>query len=84
MLTLCFGAARDLKCNAGDALDRAAALPGHDQRRKRGGVGIDSVHTNCGNRPNTAQPDGWLKVLAPDGTPGPNLEDSDEYCRLWR
>ena len=50
----------------------------------RGGLGIDWVHTNCGNRPNRTQPDGWLKVLAPDGTPGPNLEDSHEYCRLWR
>ena len=49
-----------------------------------GRLGIDWVHTNCGNRPRTAQPDGWLKVLAPDGTPGPNLEDSHEYCRLWR
>ena len=50
----------------------------------RGGLGIDWVHTNCGNRPSWAQPDGWLKVLAPDGSPGPNLEDSHEYCRLWR
>ena len=50
----------------------------------RGGLGIYWVHTNCGNRPRTAQPDGWLKVLAPDGTSGPNLEDSHEYCRLWR
>jgi hypothetical protein len=49
-----------------------------------GGLGIDWVHTNCGNRPRTAQPDGWLKVLAPDGSPGANLEDSHEYCRLWR
>ncbi len=50
----------------------------------RGGLGIDWAHTNCGKRPSTAQPDGWLKVLAPDGSPGPNLEDSHEYCRLWR
>jgi hypothetical protein len=50
----------------------------------RGGLGIDWVHTNCGNRPRPAQPDGWLKVLAPDGSPGSNLEDSHEYCRLWR
>ena len=50
----------------------------------RGGLGIDWVHTNCGKTPRPAQPDGWLKVLAPDGTPGPNLEDSQEYCRLWR
>jgi hypothetical protein len=50
----------------------------------RGGPGIDWVHTNCGNRPSTAQPDGWLKVLAPDGSPGPDLEGSQEYCRIWR
>src|SRR6202035_2264054 len=46
----------------------------------RGGLGIDWVHTNCGKRSSTAQPDGWLKILAPDGSPGPNLEDSHEYC----
>jgi hypothetical protein len=50
----------------------------------RGGLGIDWVHTNCGRTPRPPQPDGWLKLLAPDGTPGPNLEASQEYCRLWR
>ena len=50
----------------------------------RGGLGIDWVHTNCGKTPRPAQPDGWLKVLTPAGSPGPNLEDSQEYCRLWR
>jgi hypothetical protein len=50
----------------------------------RGGRGIDWVHTNCGKTPRTAGPDGWLKLLAPGGTPGPNLEDSREYCRLWQ
>jgi hypothetical protein len=50
----------------------------------QGGPGIDWVHTNCGARPNDAQPDGWLKVLGPEGMPGPNLEDSQEYCRLWQ
>jgi hypothetical protein len=49
-----------------------------------GGPGIDWVHTNCGETPGPNQPDGWLKVLAPDGTPGPNLEASPEYCRLWQ
>jgi hypothetical protein len=49
-----------------------------------GGVGIDWVHTNCGDAPSPAQPDGWLKVVAADGRPGPNLEASQEYCRLWR
>ena len=63
---------------AGDRLELCGKL------FTRGGLGIDWVHTNCGNRPNRTQPDGWLMVLAPDGSPGPNLEDSDEYCRLWR
>jgi hypothetical protein len=50
----------------------------------QGRLGIDWVHTNCGDRPRPNQPDGWLKVLAADGAPGPNLEASQEYCRLWR
>ena len=53
------------------------------KRFTHGGLGIDWVHTNCGERPRPAQPNGWLKVLAPDGAPGPNLESSQEYCRLW-
>jgi hypothetical protein len=48
-----------------------------------GGPGIDWVHTNCGNTPTAAEPDGWLKIISSDGTAGPNLEDSQEYCRLW-
>ena len=49
-----------------------------------GRAGIDWVHTNCGETPTAARPDGWAKVMAPDGSPGPNLENSPEYCRLWR
>jgi hypothetical protein len=49
-----------------------------------GGPGIDWVHTNCGDPPESDKPDGWVKVLGQDGTPGPNLEASQEYCRLWR
>ena len=63
---------------AGDRLELCGKL------FTRGGRGIDWVHTNCGETPRAAGPDGWLKLLAPDGTPGPNLEDSREYCRLWR
>jgi hypothetical protein len=48
-----------------------------------GGPGIDWVHTNCGAAAGPTQPDGWVKILAPDGTSGPNLEGSQEYCRLW-
>src|SRR5262249_52868731 len=61
----------------GDRLELCGKLFAH------GGRGIDWVHTNCGNTPRPAQPDGWLKIVAPDGTPGPNLEGSREYCRLW-
>jgi hypothetical protein len=49
-----------------------------------GQPGIDWVHTNCGARPTDAQPDGWLKVFGSDGSLGPNLEGSKEYCRLWQ
>ena len=62
---------------AGDRLELCGKLFTH------GRPGIDWVHTNCGETPRAAQPDGWLKVVASDGTLGPNLEDSREYCRLW-
>jgi hypothetical protein len=49
-----------------------------------GGPGMDWVHSNCGDRPTSARPDGWVKVIGPDGAPGPNLEANQEYCRLWQ
>ena len=49
-----------------------------------GGSGMDWVHTNCGDRPTPDTPNGWVKVVGPDGTPGPNLESNQEYCRLWQ
>lgn len=49
-----------------------------------GGPGMDWVHSNCGDRPTRDKPDGWVKVIGQDGTPGPNLESNQEYCRLWR
>jgi hypothetical protein len=61
----------------GDRLELCGKLYTH------GGPGIDWVHTDCGETPSANQPDGWLKLLPPDGTPGPNLEASQEYCRLW-
>jgi hypothetical protein len=45
---------------------------------------MDWVHINCGDQPTPEQPDGWVKVIGPDGTPGPNLESNQEYCRLWQ
>jgi hypothetical protein len=50
---------------------------------QNGGRGIHWVHTDCGKPPTAQQPDGWVKMLASDGTPGPNLEGSQEYCGLW-
>jgi hypothetical protein len=49
-----------------------------------GGRGMDWVHTNCGDQPTRDRPDGWVKVIDPDGMPGSNLEANQEYCRLWR
>jgi hypothetical protein len=39
-----FDAVRELKCNAGEALGRAAAMPVDDQRGKRGGAGGADAH----------------------------------------
>lgn len=63
--------------HAGDRLELCGKL------YSDGRPGIDWVHTNCGETPTATQPDGWLKIVAPDGAPGPNLEASREYCRLW-
>ncbi len=49
-----------------------------------GGLGMDWVHTNCGDQPTRDKPDGWVKVIRPDGTPGPNMESNQEYCPLWQ
>lgn len=48
-----------------------------------GRLGIHFVHTNCGERPTETDPGGWVKLIAENGIPGPNLEDSREYCGLW-
>ena len=48
------------------------------------GYGMDWVHTNCGDTPTSQTPDGWTKIIAPDGTLSANLEGSTEYCGLWK
>jgi hypothetical protein len=48
------------------------------------GVGIHWVHSNCGDKPTPQDPNGWLKKLAADGTPGPNYEGNTEYCSLFK
>ncbi|ALM86757.1 hypothetical protein ASB57_05390 [Bordetella sp. N] len=45
--------------------------------------GIHWVHNNCGDTPTRSDPNGWIKVVQADGRTGPNLEDSQTYCRLW-
>ena len=48
------------------------------------GTGIDWIHTSCGRQPTSYHPDGWAKIVAPDGTRTENLEGSTQYCNLWR
>ena len=45
--------------------------------------GIHFVHTNCGDPPVATDPNGWLKRVMPDGSTGPNLEGSTQFCYLW-
>jgi hypothetical protein len=61
----------------GDRLELCGAL------YTRGDLGIHWVHTDCGKPPEPAAPDGWVRILGADGTPGPNLEDSQEHCDIF-
>lgn len=45
-------------------------------------IGIDWVHTNCGDPSTPNTPDGWIKVIQ-GGQPGANLESGQKYCYLW-
>jgi hypothetical protein len=49
-----------------------------------GSPGMDWVHTDCDDQPTPDQPNGWVKVIGPDGMPGPNLEANQKYCSLWQ
>lgn len=59
------------------------SLCGKLYRTNSGRMGMDWVHTNCGDAPRHSAPDGWLKEIGPDMVPGRNLEGAEEYCRLW-
>ena len=48
-----------------------------------GKSGIHWVHTNCGATPTASQPDGWVKVVAADGSVGPNLEGVQDLCNIF-
>jgi hypothetical protein len=47
------------------------------------GVGIHWVHTNCGATPTATAPDGWVKQLGADGTPGVNDESNNKFCSIF-
>jgi len=47
------------------------------------GRGIHFVHTNCGDAPTPAHPDGWLRRVNRDGTDGANLEANQAYCAIF-
>jgi hypothetical protein len=59
------------------------SLCGKLYQSNSGRMGMDWVHTNCGDTARHSAPDGWLKEIGPDMIPGRNLEGSKEYCRLW-
>jgi hypothetical protein len=67
------------RIRVGDRLD-VCGRPFTDET----GPGMDWVHSNCGATPASRKPNGWLKILAANGIPGPNLESSQEYCYIWR
>ena len=48
-----------------------------------GDVGIHWVHTNCGDRPTSDKPDGWVRKLDADGNAGDNMESNQAFCGLW-
>ena len=47
------------------------------------GIGIHWVHGNCGARPTSSHPDGWIKPLSAAGSSGINLEGNTSYCPLF-
>lgn len=59
------------------------SLCGKLYQTRVGRMGMDWVHTNCGNPPRHNAPNGWLKLVSPAMLASPNLEASQEYCHLW-
>ena len=57
-------------------------LCGQSYSDPNGKNGIHWVHTNCGAKPTSRQPDGWVKIVAADGSVGPNLEGDQDLCNI--
>jgi hypothetical protein len=45
-----------------------------------GRAGIHFVRTNCGDSATATDPDGWVKPIAENRIPDPDLDNSREYC----
>ena len=58
-------------------------LCGQSYADPNGKKGIHWVHTNCGATPTSTQPDGWVKIVAADGSVGPNLEGDQDLCNIF-
>ncbi len=48
-----------------------------------GTKGIHWVHTDCGQTPSPAKPNGFIKIVRKDGSVSANLESLETYCPLW-
>lgn len=59
------------------------SLCGKIYKTRNGRMGMDWVHTNCGNPARNSAPNGWLELDSAAMTRSPNLEASQEYCHLW-
>jgi hypothetical protein len=49
-----------------------------------GTKGIHWVHTDCGDTPSPAKPNGFIKIVGKDGSAGDNLEGLQTYCSRWK
>ncbi|HEX8956119.1 MAG TPA: hypothetical protein VF798_07595 [Burkholderiaceae bacterium] len=58
-------------------------LCGQSYSDPNGKNGIHWVHTNCGAKPTSRRPDGWVKIVAADGSVGPNLEGDQDLCNIF-
>jgi hypothetical protein len=48
-----------------------------------GDVGIDWVHTDCGETPTQDKPDGWVRKVDANGSAGDNMEANQAFCSIF-
>ncbi len=49
-----------------------------------GTKGIHWVHTDCGDKPSSSKPNGFVKIVKSDGSVTDNLEAGQGFCSLWK